>query len=846
MVLYETILNEREAENKQDFLEHLRNLDCKRQFCTSYPKRRAVEQINGNCPWGFSSHNPGQILFMVGMGKRAISAEIPLGCANAPHARRQRGASAGPTPTSAKNVPDGSPVNYWFKTGVVDEGRGFMQGRAETKQGDQVVGSYEYSDGHVKVKVVYTADERGYRVVKEERVTLKPFIKNEIPFKKSNDKRRPVSSKHRNKDPYKSTHKVKNIADGKYSSSYAAESSQGLVLANLEGYDVKMSTDHLTGFSQQGFSSQAASEIYRDETFFNNAPRFRDASEFDSAPSASDSVLVSFEGLQPNQHGFMIVNPQYSRRQQVNNQQLTNSQKETVRRQEDFVRGVLETNKARINQQNQQSGVRATQPTFTQPFGTQNRGNANFQKPANFQGQQSQPLTPTNNFQRPNSRPAVNIANRPLVDQRGFFQQELVFNQPDLIIQRTTPSPFLQTNDFASFQQPATVQNNQPTFNEPTLEEQPFSRIPSFSFREASTSRPDTTQDFSNFGQVIDSTKTNSRRPDSARISEGQINQFLQKTQTNSELRRPSFTIKSPARERPVHSEREKHITRQRVNFVSLEQTTVAPPPPPPPPPKIDFQDLPNGEDEESKFISQVNQNTASFVTNSGAASVSQDEAGIFEQVLPQQGPTDFQKPLVVEVGARTSGAENKRKKIVGHRTRRPSQQKTVQSSFDDLTVLPLPTPPTFDRPSQRFQSSQEIGEDDVDVELEAKKQAESAKYSFASAVSDTVNDNSQVRKEVRDGLKVSGLYSYSDGFFKRTVFYEADENGYRVVKEESEPIGHGPEFHPDGEIEVNSQQSGSSLRYKIRGDQLRPRKTSKGRESNYRTDDGDRESLPE
>ena len=30
--------------------------------------------------------------------------------------------------------------------------------------------------------------------------------------------------------------------------------------------------------------------------------------------------------------------------------------------------------------------------------------------------------------------------------------------------------------------------------------------------------------------------------------------------------------------------------------------------------------------------------------------------------------------------------------------------------------------------------------------------------------------------------VQVTGSYSYSDGFYRRTVNYEADENGYRVV----------------------------------------------------------------
>ena len=81
--------------------------------------------------------------------------------------------------------------------------------------------------------------------------------------------------------------------------------------------------------------------------------------------------------------------------------------------------------------------------------------------------------------------------------------------------------------------------------------------------------------------------------------------------------------------------------------------------------------------------------------------------------------------------------------------------------------------------PSSGRRPSGELSDD----ELIRKKQAENAKYSFQTSVTDTINDHQIVRQETRDGLKLTGVYSYSDGFYKRTVFYEADENGYRVVK---------------------------------------------------------------
>lgn len=68
-------------------------------------------------------------------------------------------------------------------------------------------------------------------------------------------------------------------------------------------------------------------------------------------------------------------------------------------------------------------------------------------------------------------------------------------------------------------------------------------------------------------------------------------------------------------------------------------------------------------------------------------------------------------------------------------------------------------------------------------LDEEFKKQAESAKYQFASDVNDGISGNQHHRDEVRDGVNVKGSYSYSDGYFKHTVHYIADDKGYRVIK---------------------------------------------------------------
>lgn len=72
---------------------------------------------------------------------------------------------------------------------------------------------------------------------------------------------------------------------------------------------------------------------------------------------------------------------------------------------------------------------------------------------------------------------------------------------------------------------------------------------------------------------------------------------------------------------------------------------------------------------------------------------------------------------------------------------------------------------------------------EDEEARLYREEQARNAHYTFGTTIDDTINDHSIHRQETREGLALKGMYSYSDGFFKRTVHYEADENGYRVVK---------------------------------------------------------------
>ncbi|CAL8070623.1 unnamed protein product [Orchesella dallaii] len=104
-----------------------------------------------------------------------------------------------------------------------------------------------------------------------------------------------------------------------------------------------------------------------------------------------------------------------------------------------------------------------------------------------------------------------------------------------------------------------------------------------------------------------------------------------------------------------------------------------------------------------------------------------------------------------------------------------------------------------------------------------AEEQNKNAQYSFASAVDDGIMDHSHVRQESREGKKVTGSYGYSDGYFKRTVNYEADENGYRVVAETVEPISdHGPQVDlVNGKADIHTQIGGVDTQYSVNADEL-------------------------
>ncbi|XP_035901609.1 uncharacterized protein LOC118507327 [Anopheles stephensi] len=131
---------------------------------------------------------------------------------------------------------------------------------------------------------------------------------------------------------------------------------------------------------------------------------------------------------------------------------------------------------------------------------------------------------------------------------------------------------------------------------------------------------------------------------------------------------------------------------------------------------------------------------------------------------------------------------------------------------------LAVPEPEARSSAEDEPATSDEATAQEASEESLEKIQAKSAQYSYDTSVNDTINDHAIMRQEERNGLSLKGMYSYSDGFFKRTVHYEADDKGYRVVKEINIPIGNGPQVDPHGKADVSSSLTGS---YSITADDI-------------------------
>lgn len=132
-----------------------------------------------------------------------------------------------------------------------------------------------------------------------------------------------------------------------------------------------------------------------------------------------------------------------------------------------------------------------------------------------------------------------------------------------------------------------------------------------------------------------------------------------------------------------------------------------------------------------------------------------------------------------------------------------PTTERIAETSRIRVALPPAPT--TFTTTTPRITTTTEALTSE-----ELEDQAKSAYYNFGTSISDSINDHSHVREETREGLALKGMYSYSDGFFKRTVHYVADEGGYRVINESVEPLNvEGPKFNPKGKADVQSTLTG-------------------------------------
>ncbi|XP_014270715.1 uncharacterized protein [Halyomorpha halys] len=122
--------------------------------------------------------NDRKILFMVAVGgilaqasKTTLKNNLHSSFVN--HGpSRERGVNADRTEETQQLLP----VTYLFSTSVSDPSRGFFQSRSEARsQNGQVKGEYSYMDEFYKVKVVYSAGPKGFRVIRQERIPLKKY-----------------------------------------------------------------------------------------------------------------------------------------------------------------------------------------------------------------------------------------------------------------------------------------------------------------------------------------------------------------------------------------------------------------------------------------------------------------------------------------------------------------------------------------------------------------------------------------------------------------------------------------------------------------------------------------------
>lgn len=143
------------------------------------------------------------------------------------------------------------------------------------------------------------------------------------------------------------------------------------------------------------------------------------------------------------------------------------------------------------------------------------------------------------------------------------------------------------------------------------------------------------------------------------------------------------------------------------------------------------------------------------------------------QSFVPQQNQNTFSQ----------SSVQNEASDFASAPIQQAAPQKFQQQpSFEQAPAAPVRRPAKARPASVAPLSSVSAAQSEDDLAI-IQQQNANAKYAFASNVENSIQDNALQRQEVRDGLALRGMYSSSDGFFKRTVNYEADENGYRIIK---------------------------------------------------------------
>merc|ERR1711971_790367 len=129
----------------------------------------------------------------------------------------------------------------------------------------------------------------------------------------------------------------------------------------------------------------------------------------------------------------------------------------------------------------------------------------------------------------------------------------------------------------------------------------------------------------------------------------------------------------------------------------------------------------------------------------------------------------------------------------------KPIEIEDVGIETEDFNVDEITTSEQISEENFRsFRKPTKIRQAEIDPDA-----ARNARFNFGYSIQDDINGAQVERSEQRDGLKL-------------TVAYVADENGYRVTKMISEPIGDGPVTNKLGRAVVQMLVSGVETEYAI------------------------------